>query len=314
MKNRKPTLSQYSLLSAGMIALPGATDAQAVFTDLEPDVLVYSGVFENEPMKYFDFDDDGLDDVGILYSVDFVCGYCPYNLSFNVELLYGAEIAFMMAPSLSLWSTYQSSYSSSVGECQIPSHAVARGFFSGEVITPLADFTVMDELALTYSCGSNGDFGVQNDLDIWESPASPATKPFIAFRFMHDGETHLGWLRLYSGPEDENVYVTHMGYQKTAGASLEMSLATMEIAVEPQSHVSAFYQSGNFTIINQSEPIMLNDLTIYSVEGKMIYQTQHMMLDQAMTIPVDVMSGMYIIHMQTPEGLSINRKCQVLRN
>lgn len=314
MKNRKPSLSQYSLLSAGIIALPATADAQAVFTDLEPDVLVYSGVFENEPMKYFDFNEDGVDDVGILYDVDFVCGYCPYNLSFNVELLYGAEIAFMMAPPLSLWSTYQSTYSSSVGECQIPSHAVARGFFSEEVITPLADFTIMDELALAFSCGSNGDFGVQNDLDIWETPASPASKPFIAFRFLHDGETHLGWLRLYSGPEEDEVYVTHMGYQKTAGASLEMSLATMEIANATQSQVTAYYHSGSFTIINPSEPMMLKDLAIYSVDGKLIYQTQHHILNQNMSIPVDVISGMYIVHLQTETGIVVNTKCLVSCN
>lgn len=313
MSNFRLTLNQYSVLSTGLMALHTNTNAQAVFTDLDPDILVFEDVFENEPMKYFDFNGDGLDDVGILYSIGFACGYCPYNLQFSVDLQYGAEIAFTMAPPLSLWSTFQSSYSSSVGECQIPSHAVARGFHSYEVITTLADFTNLTQLALTYSCGSNGDFGVQNDLDFWDSPSSPATKPFIAFRFNHEGETHLGWLRLYAG-DDDKIWVTHMGYQLTPGASLEMSLRTLDIALEPVPNITAGYQSGNFILVNNGEPVTLQQISIYSITGALVYTTSNTSVAERLTIPLDVAGGMYIVQWQIHDANIMSAKCIVSGN
>ena len=292
-KHTEYKLLQYAALAS--TAMVGDTlSAQVVYTDIEPDVLLYEDVWDSEGWEYFDLNDDGTLDVGLSYDVVFICGYCPYVWQFGVELLDGVEIATTMAPPLSLWSTFQSTYSSSVGACQIPSHAVARGFALGEAIFAEDTFNNITQIFKTYECGSNGDFGVQIDVDFWDHEWSPDAKPFLGFKIPVALGYQYAWLRLYSG-DDEKVYVTDLAYQSIPNAGL-----VIELPVTPINEYSATLPSiisyDNILNIKQGTGFQLQ---VVNMQGEII--SSNMITTNDFTLPLEIPSGLYVISLREGE-------------
>ncbi|HMU69868.1 MAG TPA: T9SS type A sorting domain-containing protein, partial [Chitinophagales bacterium] len=266
MLHTNSKLLQYTTL-ASTVLIGEKITAQSVYVDIDPDVLLFEDVWSDEGWKYFDLNEDGILDVGLSYHVGFICGYCPYVIGFDVALLNGAEIATMIAPSLSLWSVYQSSYSSSVGACQIPSHAIADGLAEGEVINMDNQFGVIEELFQTFRCGSYGDFGVQNDLDFQDHNWSTYSKPYIGFQLTVPLGYQYAWLRLYEG-DDYNIYVTDFGYQSHVNAGLMIEQPVTDIdESKPQ---SPYLFSSNGVVHVQDGTGYL--MTVTDMQGKEIVE------------------------------------------
>lgn len=286
-KHTEYKLLQYAALAS--TAMVGDTlSAQVVYTDIEPDVLLYEDVWDSQGWEYFDLNDDGNLDVGLSYDVVFICGYCPYVWQFGVDLLDGVEIATTMAPPLSLWSTFQSTYSSSVGACQIPSHAVARGFALGEAIFAEDTFNNITQIFKTYECGSNGDFGVQIDIDIWESPYSAANKPFLAFSVPGPLGHQYAWLRVYANADDGKVYVTDKAYQSIPNAGLVIDMPTTSI--ESTIDIAPIIFSNNNTI--HIDHAMNYQLRLVNIQGALVFDA--LINTNSYTQHLDLPTGMYV--------------------
>lgn len=80
MRNdRSGKMLNYSALALGFLAANNS-EAQIVYTDVEPDILLYSlegGWLEDEGMQYIDFNFDGNIDIGLSFHTAYDCGYCP---------------------------------------------------------------------------------------------------------------------------------------------------------------------------------------------------------------------------------------------
>lgn len=83
-KDLQSQLMQYSLM-ASAIGVTNNLNAQVIYTDIEPDILLYQYVNEAEGWGYVDLNDDDIIDVGVLFEVGYNCGYCPYWFDFRGE-------------------------------------------------------------------------------------------------------------------------------------------------------------------------------------------------------------------------------------
>lgn len=283
-------LFQYATL-ASSVMLGETLNAQAIYTDIEPDVMLFESMWDYNEEHYFDLNLDGIIDVGLYYTAFYNCGYCPYHVFFDIDLFNGAEIATMMAPPLSLWSTFQSTWSSSVGACQIPSHAIADGMAEGEFINIGNQFGIINEVFQTFQCGSNGDFGVQNDVDFWDHAWSPDTKPFLGFKIPVGLGYQYAWLRLYSG-DDDKVWVTDMAYQAIPNAGLVIEIPTT---------ATTDNQGKQPIIISVQNEIAISNalgyqFQLFNMQGAVIFEEtlQAMQYQKQFVLP----AGMYIASIQ----------------
>lgn len=278
-------LTQYSVLASGLLAMTQPAPAQVVYTDLDPDILLFESMWDPNETEYLDLNFDGIIDVGLYYTAFYNCGYCPYQFSFNVDLFNGAEIATVIAPPLSLFSTYQSTWSSSIGNCQIPSQKIARGFQLGDIVNFTNDFDVISNVFETFACGSNGDWGVQIDIDFWDNPWSPADKPFLAFKIPTALGYNFAWLRLYSG-ENDKVYITDLAYQSTTNAGIVIDLPVTEISASQHNSPTVYFAD--------------DQLYVHRAKG---YQIQIINMQGAVLMTQTITTEFFTTNLDFPAGI-----------
>ena len=148
-------LINYSLLATGIIGVHGETIAQTVYTDIDPDVLLFEEVNEDEGWKYFDFNVDGINDVALNFSLFYGCGYCPYYHFFNVSLNGENEIITEEASPCFLSDTWGSGYSST--ECYIPPRQVADLLVDGDTISLDDNWNNIWDIFNSEQCGMYGE-------------------------------------------------------------------------------------------------------------------------------------------------------------
>ncbi len=206
MKTYTSKLINYSALASGILAI-NHIEAQVVYTDIEPDILLYSldgGWLEDEGMQYIDFNFDGNIDIGLSFDTDYDCGYCPTWTFFNLELFGSNKIAVEFADPCYLSSTFGSGYSST--ECIIPGQNVGRVFVEGDTISEFIDWDQITDILETHICGYYGEGCVQGEFDF------SRPKQFLGFQII-DTDTNYCWLRL--GWNDDSLHINDFACTST---------------------------------------------------------------------------------------------------
>lgn len=182
MKEYQKKLINYSSLATGILTL-SLGDAQVVYTDIYPDILLFNEMDEIG-MQYLDFNVDGVNDVGLSFTTHYGCGYCPTQVFFNLDLTGSNNIAVDLAGPCYLSSTYTSST-----VCIIPARNMARVFAEGEIVSEFNSWDHIDDIFDSNKCGMFGGGCIQGEFD-FNSP-----KQFLAFQII-DIDTNYCWLRL----------------------------------------------------------------------------------------------------------------------
>jgi len=198
MRYSRDKLINYAALASGILVI-GDTDAQVIYTDIDPDILLFSldgGWLEDEGMQYIDFNFDGINDIGLSFNTAYDCGYCPVWTFFNLELYGANKIAVELANPCYLSSTFGSGYSST--ECIIPAQNIARVIFEGDTLSEFVEWDEITDIFETHICGYYGESCIQGEFDF------NAPKQFIGFQII-DTDTNYCWLRL--GWNDDSLYI-----------------------------------------------------------------------------------------------------------
>ena len=149
MKDYQKKLLNYSSLATGIITL-GLGDAQVIYTDIYPDIMLFDEMDEIG-MQYLDFNIDGVNDIGLSFTTHYGCGYCPTQVFFNLDLTGSNNIAADLAGPCYLSSTYTSST-----VCIIPAQNVAKVFAEGEIVSEFNSWDQIDEIFDSNKCGMFG--------------------------------------------------------------------------------------------------------------------------------------------------------------
>lgn len=264
----KSKLIQYGLLSAGATGIAAQANGQVLYTDIEPDVLLYEWeeMGSDQGWQSFDLNLDGQIDVQLYQWYVFICGYCPGAIGFNVELLDGAQIGTVIEGPLSLFSTFQSGSSSSEPACYIPSHAVAKGFQSGDMIDIGDDFGIIEDIWKDYDCGSNGDGGIQIDIQL----QGDELKQFLGFKIPIGASYQFGWLRLYLDDEGR-LFVTDMAIQQSPNIPLPIDPPVLNIFTEAAEMQNVYWSNGQ--VCFQTNSPDFDVIQIFSVTGQLLQET-----------------------------------------
>ncbi|MBK7568157.1 MAG: T9SS type A sorting domain-containing protein [Chitinophagales bacterium] len=204
MKDYQKKLLNYSSLATGIITL-GLGDAQVIYTDIYPDIMLFDEMDEIG-MQYLDFNIDGVNDIGLSFTTHYGCGYCPTQVFFNLDLTGSNNIAADLAGPCYLSSTYTSST-----VCIIPAQNVAKVFAEGEIVSEFNSWDQIDEIFDSNKCGMFGGGCIQGEFD-FNSP-----KQFLAFQIINI-DTNYCWLRL--AWEGESLFMKDFACSSTPDDSI----------------------------------------------------------------------------------------------
>lgn len=203
-------LLNYSLLATGIISGQNI-HAQVVYTNIDPDVLLFEEINEDEGWKYFDFNDDGLNDIGLHFESFYSCGYCPGYQFFNVSLNGENKIITEEAPPCFLSDTWGSGSGSTA--CYIPPQEVADLLLDGDTISLEDNWNDISDIFHSAQCGMYGEGCKQGAF-----PGNGSySNNLLGFQII-SADTNYCWMRLqWNGGK---LYAKDFACQVTSGAPL----------------------------------------------------------------------------------------------
>lgn len=204
LKNR---LAQYGAFAAIGTLPSGKIAAQEVYTDVDPDTLLYSvgEYWVSEPgWLYFDLNADGALDVGLDFDTHSACYACPVWTYFHIDLADNVTVPIAFAPACYLSSTFGAGYSSTA--CIFPEIEVLKPLYEGDTLSEALNWDVIDDVFDTQSCGWYGEACKQGDLDPHDA------KNFLTFRII-DTDTSYCWMRLRFA--DDSMFVAEYACNST---------------------------------------------------------------------------------------------------
>ncbi|MBC8172606.1 MAG: T9SS type A sorting domain-containing protein [Chitinophagales bacterium] len=200
IKTRQKQFAHYSLLASSILAITSETDAQVIYTDVDPDTIL-SSYFDDQ--YDIDINDDAVPDFRIkLYSWGFTM-YAGYDYLADLEALGDNKIAYKIDTSFIECSSWiQTEKVIPVLEPEDTIDA-AMNFASGDVM---------------FASASGDDFpcyGSGKSFGSWLEK----NEKFAGVQFLIGSEIHYGWIR-FSVDEWYNITLHDFAYESLAGVAI----------------------------------------------------------------------------------------------
>ncbi|MEZ5013436.1 MAG: T9SS type A sorting domain-containing protein [Chitinophagales bacterium] len=275
MKSSSFTLEKYSILATGIFSY-ALLNGQVVYTDIDPDVILFKEENKDEGWKYFNMDQNGDYDVALHWEEGYNCEYCAGFLFFQIYLPGDNRIAVAYDEPCSLYSSF---YEVS---CYFPAHPVAKVFHNGDIIQPKEDFQQIHDIFRRSWCGySYGEFCFQGFF-------SGSGEQFLGFHIPEPDPANC-WLRLYWA--DDTLLVNDMAcnFDTTTAFTIEAPVVSAELLSVSSTRVWMY--SGDLHIETDADelPVAVN---IISIDGKLL--GTYSCLEEETIIPLDLSPGIYL--------------------
>lgn len=285
-------LKKYTALAGSMTAVVGAVNAQVVYTDVNPDLVLNSA---GTTLGTVDFNNDGTVDIA------FIAATTSWTQTVGG---YNARID---------WDGVQAGFGSSananngwMGSATSSGQAVA-GLSSGVQIGSGGSFfqangTVGAGLYVSYPSSTSFNFPTT------QGAVSGGSEAFIGVRFDISGATHYGWIRVEMSADSKSMTIKDYAYESTADTPIMAgSQASMASVDELASQVTVRNINNNLNI--KLEGINNADLTVVGLDGKQ-YINQVVGSVDVVSLG-DLSTGIYLVNISTEEGLTTTQKIYV---
>ncbi len=195
-------------MATGVLAV-SESYAQVVYTDIEPDIILFQEVNDDEGPKYLDMDDDGTNDIMLHYEVFYGCGYCPYQTFFDMAAYGQHEIAYTYDDACLLTSSFSDT-------CYFPPVKIANIFMEGEMVGASEQWDKITHVFQEFMCGyPYGDACRQTDFPAYTSGKSH----FLGVRLITT-DTNYCWIRLRT--EGGKVLIKDYACSSIADSAIEI--------------------------------------------------------------------------------------------
>lgn len=283
-KDLQSQLMQYSLM-ASAIGVTNNLNAQVIYTDIEPDILLYQYVNEAEGWGYVDLNDDDIIDVGVLFEVGYNCGYCPYWFDFRVNVNLPNEAAVAFDGPCVLSTAY------SDGTCYVPGKWLTNFLVEGQEVNPEAEFLNDAPELYDFSCGMYGDRCIQG---FFRGDYGSIDDQFIAVRMIEE-DTNYCWIRLRW--EGEALYLKDYACNLNPGEGLIIDIPEpIILSVENEPWQASIITTNNGIQIQSSLLPVNGIIQLVDMNGRIVFTSTW---DQKNAIiEPDVSQGLYIITLQ----------------
>lgn len=295
---KKYSLSQYSLAAGALIA-PATVFSQAVYTDVDPDIIL------DAPGEYwgFDLDADGLNDFNF------------FNKSFTTTVWYGVEgqvkalfagVFDNMQNGLNGHTVFFSGYG---GYTYYRPYALESNISIKSTI-PFYNANYQT-LAMTIykpewppSTAHRGDWNSY----FW----GPQVEKFIGFRFTdEDFVNRYGWIRCSVVDSNRTLIIHDYAYESKPDTPIltgDTIGDTTTVSVNNAESLNAVVYSFNKNIYIQLKEYNDAEYFIYDISGRMVYNEK---IKNATTICNIELPGLYLINIKTAEGKQFSKKLVV---
>lgn len=215
--DRMHRLLGYSALAGGLI-LPARGNAQIIYTDVDPDAVIF-----NDDMQ-FDMDGNGTADFKLVFESEFFATFAPPQLKLRINPLGSNQVAFdtQIVPitySGTPWYTYVGG-ATQVLFTNVP--ALPADTWVSDALNFQLDIAALYERLFffiysesNYQAIIGGEFTADEDL-------------FAGVRLFRDGNYHYGWMRLHVDPET-GITVRDYAWELTPETPLQTAVKAYSI-------------------------------------------------------------------------------------
>jgi len=215
--DRMHRLLGYSALAGGLI-LPARGNAQIIYTDVDPDAVIF-----NDDMQ-FDMDGNGTADFKLVFESEFFATFAPPQLKLRINPLGSNQVAFdtQIVPitySGTPWYTYVGG-ATQVLFTNVP--ALPADAWVSDALNFQLDIAALYERLFffiysesNYQAIVGGEFTAAEDL-------------FAGVKLFRDGNYHYGWMRLQVDPET-GITVRDYAWELTPETPLQTAVNAYSI-------------------------------------------------------------------------------------
>lgn len=282
MKQYQKKLINYSALASGILSI-GVGDAQVIYTDIDPDILLINFGNENdwhEGWKYLDLNYDGYNDAGFKFEFSSYGASGGFNV-FVMEMFDENNIGIVVDGPCTFFS------SSGSISCYFEPFTVVDVLESGNNINSDQLWGNIDWVRIILECGS---YGPNCWMGEFEAGYSAPEEQFMRFQII-DADTNYAWARFLV--HDDSVLISDYAFNTTPNEPLVINPPATDVikSSEILPLIQIFFQ--NEVITFQADKFLKDvSICIYSIDGKLI--TEQIVDESRIEIPFVKPPGIFV--------------------
>ncbi|MBL6964177.1 MAG: T9SS type A sorting domain-containing protein [Bacteroidetes bacterium] len=278
-KSFESKLKTYTSVAAGVVASAGIANAQIVYTDIDPDIMI------SDSSYLIDLNNDANADFRLIHLY-----YYYSNSILNAIGLEGLNINEALGDTiLSTSYSYVSFYPAMLN--------------ANDDISENKQVWYYSSYALMYYNGVYGSYTFKGGN--WKS----TTDKFLGLRFKMDGKWHYGWARIDITAKGEAFIIKDYAYESYPEKHILAGAQVSSVADDAARSVRVFNGPKNLIINTNGVEVADNKGIIHNTLGQKIQSLQ--LKAGKNVIPLDgFVPGVYLVNM-TVNGQPISRKFMV---
>ncbi|MBC8048161.1 MAG: T9SS type A sorting domain-containing protein [Fimbriimonadaceae bacterium] len=292
MELQKKKLTAYSTLAITFMAISSDADAQVIYTDIDPDIILT----ENGDRTGIDIDNDGTNN--LLFkknNIDASFTY-PYG-EYTLNIQYGLKFTRAEpAPGNSLLATY-----GSYGYAY-PSVLNAGDLIDGKQNWLSVTSQIMGRnIIIDFTSESGFSYQLNYLYGYWEAET---TDKYLGVKININDNTFYGWARLDITEGSESLIIKDYAINLVPGASIEAGqMEGPDVIQSLNDNTVSAYSFENTIYVNIANQIQnIIPVKIFNTSGQVIFSTE--IKNGKTIIPlVNVAAGIYTLQLQGADGV-----------
>lgn len=260
MPNIKQNITAYSALATAFLASNAELDAQVLYTDVDPDILLDEDFDKSD----IDLNQDGTGDIRLIkntFSTSF-----PYPVSsVTYQIWYGLNmLRVKVNGENSLQATYGSygnAYPLALDEGDLISEDQSWVEYSQQFLMQGIDVAISTESGFSYTFGYTYGY--------WQPGEE---NKYLGVKLKVDKQIYYGWVRL-SITDDGNILLKDYAVNMNAGASIDAGQTESPVMLQTltENSVSAFAYSHTLYVQIHSSVTAPVTASVLDMNGKVVY-------------------------------------------
>ncbi|MBC8045215.1 MAG: T9SS type A sorting domain-containing protein [Fimbriimonadaceae bacterium] len=287
-------LLAYSSATSLFLAFSQHADAQVIYTDIDPDIIVDApaGIYN------LDLDNDA--------TIDFIFSASSVGLFTVTD--YGANVLYATHAVMADPQNLNSIAATTAG---VSGFAYPYVFAESANISAGLQFKNTSFQSLAFNFHALVSSSVYNTIHAYGNWLDGETDKFIGLKLIKDGNTHYGWARLDVATDNKSFTIKDYAYEATAGVLIHTDIMDAIDDVPADKNISIFSFNNVLTISFGENINYPTTLFIFDITGNIILQ-QHLFNTKNEIDLSKFAASVYIVKVQTEKSVN-TVKIQVIK-
>jgi hypothetical protein len=286
---KKFTIEQYAALAGSFLLFSPIINAQVVYTDIIPDL-----VLENDlDFEYIDMDNDGVNDFGFLFSATFFSGY---TATFS-ETVYQNRVTVWCGPAL-IGNVIAGDYrhnSSAAGTTYLPYALQTGELINAEFSFQAAGFQLMGMKFQDVSYSGSAEEWVLHGGE-WGNISAINNDLFLGVKFKSDEDcAKFGWIRCVAVNSLEQLVIKDYAFESICGQGILAGDTISYVGIENNSIPSSIdiVTNNNQLAVQLPDAIAHAKMYIVNINGELVVEAD--LKSGTNNFYLNLVSGIYVV-------------------